>query len=355
MKPLMKKSLVVLTLSTMMSTGAAYASTDNVQPINALAPITIQAATSPVTINLNGEPLSEYGYQAPNAAESMLPLRAVAEKLGYTLVWNPETLSVDLNKGPIFTTVKTGEDSYSINKMLTTLGTAPELVDSKLYVPSSFVSKILHASVAAQGNSVSITLAEQQKKVQATGVITAIRNEGNHSSVQIQGVGMNGLVLNVGDETEYQMLDETKLSLSDLHIGLTVVAEHSLAATLSLPPQTPTTKITVLDPKRQADLLGTAGQIEEVRSNDAGKTSFLIKGTKLSDQSQSEIVLQISDETTLINKDGDLIDKSLLVKGTQVIGFYGPTMTRSLPPIGNAWKIVVDLKEEQEQDQAVQH
>ncbi|WP_246314519.1 copper amine oxidase N-terminal domain-containing protein [Paenibacillus foliorum] len=346
----MKKSLAVLTLSTMMTTGAAYASTDNVQPIKALTPVTIQAAMSTITINLNGESLTENGYQSPNAAEPMLPLRAVAEKLGYTLTWNQETLSVDLNKGPLFTTVKTGEDRYGINKMITTLGTAPDLSDNKMYVPASFVSKVLNESVTVQGNSVSITsvtLTEQQKKVQATGVITAIRTEGKYSSVQIQGIGTEGLVLNVGDETLYQMLDGTKLSLSDLHVGLTVVAEHSLAATLSLPPQTPTSKITVLDPARQADLLGTAGQIEEVRSSEDGKTSILIKGTKLSDSSQSEIVLQLTDETSIINKNGESVEKAQLVKGAQVVGFYGPAMTRSLPPMGKAWKVVVDLKEEQ--------
>ncbi|MEW9701680.1 copper amine oxidase N-terminal domain-containing protein [Paenibacillus sp. SI8] len=339
MNQIMKKSLSLLVLSTMMSTGAAYAESN--ESLNA-------AEQSSISIQMNGETLAEHGYQpSPSTGtEPMLPLRAVAEGLGFTLAWNPESLSVDLNKRNIFTTVKTGEDRYTINKMYTTLGTAPVLLDSKLYVPASFVNKVLHGSVTTQGNSLSISTDEQQKKIQVTGVITSITTSGDQGLIHIQGIGTDGIVLNVGKDTVYRMLDDTKLSLSDLHIGLTVSAEHSMIATMSLPPQTPTSRITVLDAKLQSDLIGTAGEIAEVRNDDSGKTSLLIKGTGLSDTSPSEVVLQLSDDTVLIRQDGEKIEKSALVKGAQVIGFYKPMLTKSLPPIGQAWKIVLDENKE---------
>lgn len=194
--------------------------------------------------------------------------------------------------------------------------------------------------------TIPISMKEDAKKVQATGVITSIRMDGENGLIQIQGVGTDGLVLNVGKETIFQMLDGTKLSLADLHIGLTVSAEHSMVMTMSLPPQTPTSKVTVLDAKTQPGLLGTAGVIEEVRSESKDDLSIRVKGEGLTETSPSEVVLNLTKDTAIVDKNGDKIATSKLVKGANVIGFYGPALTKSLPPMGTAWKIVVADKDE---------
>ncbi|KQX60716.1 hypothetical protein [Paenibacillus sp. Root444D2] len=311
----MKKSLAILSLSAMMTTGAAYAATNETVHTNTIMPVTTQAAPTAISVQVNEGVLSEKGYLKAAATEPMLPLRAVTESLVFKLNWKQETLSA-------------------------------ELVDNKLYVPTSFVSKVLHGSVTTEGASVSIAMKKDVKKVQTTGVITSIRPVDDYTAIQIQGIGTEGMILNVNKDTEYQMLDGTKLSLSDLHVGLTVTAEHSMAATLSLPPQTSTSKITVLDTKREANSLGTAGVVEEVRGDDKGNMSLLVKGTGLTETSPSEVVLQISDKTAIVDKNGDKVEKAALVKGANVIGFYGPALTKSLPPTGQAWKIVVSAKQE---------
>ncbi|NOU66914.1 copper amine oxidase N-terminal domain-containing protein [Paenibacillus sp. LMG 31461] len=342
MKPMMKKTLAILSLSSMLTTGAAYAATtDAVIPDMHAKQIKPVKTQLDVSVQVNGE-ATEKGYVKSGAVEPMIPLRAVSESLGFTLTWNPETYSVDLSKGNLFTTVKTGEDRYTINKMLTELGTAPELVDSKLYVPASFITKILHATAVTEGNNVAISTKAEAKKVQSTGVITSIRTTGDNAQIQIQDTGTGGIVLNVNPETTYQMLDGTKLTLADLHVGLTITAEHSMAMTLSLPPQTSTSNITVLDTAAHKGALGTAGVIEAVREDG----SLLVKGQGLTDDAPSEVVLTISADTAIVDGKGDPIDKSALVKGANVIGFYGPMMTKSLPPISNAWKIVVEAAQE---------
>ncbi|TBL77288.1 copper amine oxidase N-terminal domain-containing protein [Paenibacillus thalictri] len=333
----MKKSLAAAALSALMTTGAAYAAPEQAHAISATAP----ASAAPVSIQIGGETLADTGFQTDNPAEPMLPLRAVSETLGYTLVWNQDTLSGDLAKDRVMTTVKTGEDSYAVNKMLTPLGKAPELIQNKLYVPASFVSKILHGTVNTEGNAVVITSGEQRKSAKTSGVITAIRQSDTSSAVQIRGAGMDGIVLTIGKDTLIQAVDGTKLSLSELQLGMSVTAEHSLAATLSLPPQTPTYQITVSDNKRQGDVFGTAGEVEEVRTGDDGTVSLRIKGTGLNESSQSEIVLRITGETSIVDQDGQAVEKSALVQGGKVIGFYNGMLTRSLPPIGGALKVVV--------------
>ncbi|MDD9270749.1 copper amine oxidase N-terminal domain-containing protein [Paenibacillus sp. GCM10023248] len=337
MNRLMKKSLTLLSLTAMMTAGTAYAAPNE--------PAKTQLE-NPITVHVGGEMLAENGFMKPGAAEPMLPLRAVTESLGFTLTWNPATYSVDLAKDNVFTTVTTGEDRYTINKRLTTLGTAPELVDSKLHVPVTFVSKIIRGTVASKGSSVAISMKEEAKKVQSTGVITAIRTNGDNAQIQIQGIGTEGIVFNVDKDTVYQMLDGTKLSLADLHAGLTVSGEHSMIMTMSLPPQTPTSKVTVLDTKLQAGLIGTAGVIAEVRSENKEDLSILVKGQGLTDSAPDEVVLQLTKDTAVVDKNGDKVGTSALVKGANVIGFYGPALTKSLPPIGTAWKIVVGDKEE---------
>ncbi|MDR6552466.1 hypothetical protein [Paenibacillus qinlingensis] len=190
--------------------------------------------------------------------------------------------------------------------------------------------------------TIAFALKEEVKKVQSTGVITSIRTNGNDAAIQIQDTGTGGIVLNVGPETTYQMLDGSKLTLADLHVGLTITAEHSMAMTMSLPPQTSASKITVLDTAIQKGALGTAGIIEDVRKDG----SIFIKGEGLTDLAQDEIVLHIGKDTAVVDGKGDPVEKYSLVKGTKVIGFYSPVMTKSLPPISNAWKIVVTAKEE---------
>ncbi|CAN7756932.1 copper amine oxidase N-terminal domain-containing protein [Paenibacillus sp. LjRoot153] len=346
MKPMMKKTLAILSLSSMLTTGAAYAATSEavipdmhakqIQPVKTIL-------EAPIIIQVNGAAINESGFEKTGITEPMLPLRAVAESLGFTLTWNPATYAVDLTKGNLFTTVKIGEDRYSINKMLTQLGTAPQLVNSMMYVPASFFGTILHGTVTTAGNSIGITMKEEAKKVQSTGVITSIRTTaGNNAQIHIQDTGVGGIVLNVGPDTTYQMLDGSKLTLADLHVGLTISAEHSMAMTMSLPPQTSASNITVLDTTVHKGALGTAGVIEAVREDG----SLLVNGEGLTEDAQDEIVLTIGKDTAIVDGKGDPMDQAALVAGTKVVGFYGPVMTKSLPPISNAWKIVVAATEE---------
>lgn len=78
---------------------------------------------------------------------TMIPLRVVAETLGYEVSWNQETKTAELVKGPQWTAVTIGEDKYNFARMYVELGTAPVLVHSKTYVPISFAEEILKANV----------------------------------------------------------------------------------------------------------------------------------------------------------------------------------------------------------------
>ncbi|WP_068777856.1 copper amine oxidase N-terminal domain-containing protein [Paenibacillus sp. FJAT-26967] len=343
----MKKSLAVLAATMVMTSGAAYAS-----PVQAAdAKMTVQpisqAVQQSIAIEVNNQRLDEAGYHKAGAKEPMIPLRAVTEALGMELTWNQADLSVDISKDQLWTKVTTGEDRYVINKMYKPLGTAPELVDNKLYVPASFANVILQGTVSLEGGTISVQRDDQQKQehVTTSGVVTSIQDEGEYKSVQIQGSGRDGIVLNVAKETVFEATDGKALTLADLTIGAVVKAEHSLAMTMSLPPQTGAYKITLVKPAADKEMFGTSGKIEEVSTSTDGSVSIRIKGEGLSEQSQPEVVLHLSDKTAIVNGQGEAVDKSEVVEGAEVIGFYNGMLTRSLPPIGQALQIVVKQAE----------
>ncbi|MBP1962218.1 stalk domain-containing protein [Paenibacillus aceris] len=79
---------------------------------------------------------------------TLVPLRKLAEGLGYEVTWNQETYAAELHKGAQWTSVSVGKDSYIYAKMApVALGAAPVIVNDVLYVPLKFVSDILKAEV----------------------------------------------------------------------------------------------------------------------------------------------------------------------------------------------------------------
>ncbi|MCM3078270.1 MULTISPECIES: stalk domain-containing protein [Brevibacillus] len=69
-------------------------------------------------------------YVSEKQDEIMVPVRTIAEQLGYKLSWNQNNKSIELTKGPHFHMIKIGEDQYNIAKMNMTLGAALSMVRS---------------------------------------------------------------------------------------------------------------------------------------------------------------------------------------------------------------------------------
>ncbi|NLL80682.1 MAG: copper amine oxidase N-terminal domain-containing protein [Tissierellia bacterium] len=77
----------------------------------------------------------------------MIPLRLVGESLGYEVSWKQETKTAELVRGPQWTAVTIGQDNYNFARMLIKLGAAPQLIDSRTYVPATFIEEVLKAEV----------------------------------------------------------------------------------------------------------------------------------------------------------------------------------------------------------------
>ncbi len=76
----------------------------------------------------------------------MVPLRAVAEALGYQVAWEQDSQTVRLNMA---ISLEVGRDYYVYMRMAPIeLGTAPALKDGSVYVPLSYFTKVLQMNNA---------------------------------------------------------------------------------------------------------------------------------------------------------------------------------------------------------------
>ncbi|MFV0441001.1 MAG: copper amine oxidase N-terminal domain-containing protein [Lachnospirales bacterium] len=103
---------------------------------------------------INGEN-TDIDYKVVSEGRKIIPLRDTFEALGYDVIWNGETKSIDLINGAVSTTVKVGEDSYHFARMADiSLGYAPTIIDGTTYVPVEMLSNVLPYTVSYSDNGV---------------------------------------------------------------------------------------------------------------------------------------------------------------------------------------------------------
>ncbi|GAA0845655.1 hypothetical protein GCM10008915_50390 [Bifidobacterium pullorum subsp. gallinarum] len=338
-----KKQAVTLMVAAMaVSGGAAVYAAPQAGESQEQKPVVISAAMD-YGVLVNGKDVTGAGFMNTDAKLVMIPLRSVSEALGFELDWNQEDRSAELTKpgSPIWTLVQTGKDQYAVNKMYKSLGAAPVNVKGTLYVPANFFSEVLRASVAVDGMKVSITSGEDDVKKETTsGKITEVIHNENRKAVHINGTGTEGIILNVDESTIIRDAEGKKIQLKDLAKGMEIEAVHSMAMTMSLPPQTYAYEISVKSDKEEKEQLATAGAITDINA-EGGNLRVTIKGQGLTEQSPSEVILSLTPETIIEHKDGKAMKASDLTADAEIIGYYSPVMTKSLPPIGHAIKIVL--------------
>ncbi|MGE5701889.1 MAG: copper amine oxidase N-terminal domain-containing protein [Clostridia bacterium] len=306
----------------------------------------------PITLQINGEVLDpeETVIYEDEHEHYMLPLRQAAEKLGYTLKWNQEKRMLELTKGQRFIMLQIGKDQYNINKMAVTLGDAPKLQNGKTYVPLAFFSEILKENVVVNDRfHLSITGGDADPAVHIApvkeGTITDVVQGKEGFFVTINGFA-NGIRLGINDKTEIVTVDGKKLTVDDLKPGMTISATVGPAMTLSIPPQAMATKIIVTE--TGAELLGTEGAITQITTlPDGTKTVVIEKGVALGGKGFESVVLKLSDKTELFSTlDNSKVKADQLKEGQTIIAFYGPMVTKSLPPQAQAVKILVNVQQE---------
>ncbi len=105
---------------------------------------------------VNDKEVCDLSYDA-EAKTFMIPVRAVAESLGYTVEWFGGELKVTVNNDESGVEFKIGENSYKAKDAESCkLEKQPELINDTTYVPSSVFSKLLGKTVAIDGENLTV-------------------------------------------------------------------------------------------------------------------------------------------------------------------------------------------------------
>lgn len=337
----MKKTLHIC-LSSCLLLGGAEAATAEAKPV--VINTVQESMNKKYTLVVNGQTLQDRSMYT-SQKHLMIPLRSLAEALGYEVKWNQQSKQVELLQGPHWFTMTIGEDRYNFAKMFIELGKAPELQNGRTYVPLPFIEKVLKMAVAVNESGV-ITVKKATEDVvdlqETTGVITQIaEREDGKKSLTIMGAaasnhGQNYITLRIDEKTEIiDGLTSKPVKVQDVVANMQVQAFYDATLTKSLPPQGYAKRLVV------THTLGkVSGSIREIRTTNDHVQVYVDGG---SDQKiDNDVVIGIAKETHILSTSGEKLTKEALQNGKKITAYYGPIMTMSLPPMSTAQTIVVE-------------
>ena len=266
----------------------------------------------------------------------MMPLRSVAEALGYTVTWVAESRSVELIRGAHFITMSIDQDAYAFSRRAPqSLGAAPTLVGDSTFVPMSFVNEIIGGWYATNEDGT-------YKIVQpAVATITEIGEDG---SILVEDAAVGEVVLFVGEETAITRgLDRRIYGVDDLKAGMAVEIEYSDVMTASLPPQNVPVRINIVNNEAELSVeeeeaapeLAFSGVITAIDGE------LVTIGDPATDADAKRLVA--SDETVITKGlDRRIYKIDDLEVGMTISGTHADTMTMSIPPQTVALTIAIE-------------
>lgn len=126
----------------------AYATTEKVVILPELVVEETEEVAENVVVLANGEKVEikedEEIYEVEGV--KMIPLRTVAEALGFEVVWDAEGQSINLVKETFSSMIRIGDVEGGINRARLVLEVAPQLPADKTYVPVSYINEVVAAT-----------------------------------------------------------------------------------------------------------------------------------------------------------------------------------------------------------------
>ena len=161
---------------------------------------------------------------------NMVPVAETLRALGYTVTWNGETNSVDINKGAQWTSIKVGENAYFKNRMAASpLSAAPVIVNGRTMVPVEFFYTILNIGMEVESSTI---IFNDYDMGTYEGYVKEIKVNGDVTSYFVT-FAENGdivdIVLHTNASTYFQ---------KEVNVGDRISALTSMATTMSIPAQT---------------------------------------------------------------------------------------------------------------------
>ncbi len=245
-----KRILSFLAAVSMLLSGVVYAEYDPNKVIDTSVPYTTlslrEEATDAIAYDGETEEVAVIGGAVVDGVKTedvngnvMIPLRHVAENLGYTVTWVAESRSVELTRGPQFITMSIDNDSYAFSRRAPqSLGVAPTLVGDLTYVPVNFVTDIIGGFYNTNEDGTA--------KIVLPNFATV--NELGENSIVVTDDFLGEVVVFITEESQITKgLDRRIYGIDDLAEGTRIEIEYAPAMTMSLPPQATAVRINILN------------------------------------------------------------------------------------------------------------
>lgn len=333
---MMKKTTQKLLISTMalslLSGGAVFAdeAAIDTNPVIVKPQTEADMQTQP---ELNGAVADGVSVETLNEV-SMIPLRAVAEKFGYTVTWKEDDQSITLTKGAVSIRIAIGEDAYALSRRAAQpLGSAPVLKDDcTTYVPLNFVTEILGGYYSENEDGT-------YKIVDPS--IVSVSSVGEDGSLTVFDSYLGEVVVHITDDTVIEANGKAA-SASDIKPDMVLGVEYAPAMTASIPPQTTAVKIILenlpVDAADEDAALTYAGKITEIDGN---------RVTIGDPHSADSLCLIVGDDTRIYHARNKRIYKlDDLEVGMEISGTHSEVVTMSIPAQTAAKTIQIDSEAE---------
>lgn len=228
--------------------------------------------------------------------------------------------------------------TISVNGEQTSLN--PVYINGQAYLPARDTAAALGYEVNYNVKNKEIELREIVEEEVAymltTGVVVDVQQTDNGDyRVELLGKSpYSWVILYVDKDTALMDAQGKAFASKDLKAGMRIDAEFGPVMALSYPGQSHAAKITV-----RGESLVKEDVIQSVeRTEDGWQVKF---GETKDGTDVTTLVLNAGKETSLITAEGYPVEWNDLQAGTKVRTYYGPIMTKSLPPLSPLHYLVV--------------
>ena len=325
-----KRILAIAAVICVLSGSMAYAEYDPdkvIDPTNPIMTLSADGEAEDTPRVMNGATLPSVSVKEVNGVK-MIPLRSVAEGLGYTVTWKGESRSIDVLKGAQYITRSIDKDEYAFSRRAPQpLGAAPTLVGDSTFVPLSFVDEIIGGYYEENEDGT--------YKIVNPSIVTVTEvTEGG--SLVVEDGYLGTVVVHIGEDTVITAGGK-EAKAEDIKAEMVLGIEYSPAMTASLPPQTTAVKIMIenqeMEPEdEQKEEFTFDGEITEISEN------LVTIGKAFEDEDAMRLV--VSDDTVITKgKDKRIYKLDDLKVGMEISGTHSEAMTMSIPPQTAAYTI----------------
>jgi hypothetical protein len=220
---------------------------------------------------------------------------------------------------------------------------APVYINGKAYLPARDAASALGYNLTWNSTGKAIELTEQEEEaadyIHTMGVIVDVKlTDDGQYRIELLGKGNNSWIILYADK-DTVITDESgnTFAAKDLKAGTQIVADFGPIIAMSFPGQSHAAKIVV-----GSESLIKKDVIQSVEKTGDGWQVRL--GEVKDGVTTTTLVLTAGKETSVLDSQGQSVDWANVKAGTQVTAYYGPIMTKSIPPQSPLHYLVVPAK-----------